>query len=433
MNARVFVAIVLLLSGSYSRAAEPVCYQYRSTFTFFGAPVDSGWHSTPAGACAAAASMVPWPVAGYTGGSLSAVVTSAGPPIVFVCEGTRYYSGGHEFWGVGAGDSRINPTGCPPDPCDVMEGLTAEGGAPGTRPEVACQAAVSGFVTGSAPGIPVGMCKWRPKGPVMVDSTGWYSKGIWEGGSCEVPNNTRDAPNCKTGPGGQFCIEKQDSTNDGTNKQCGSYNGEYVCLDKVPPGQCTLTPNGAAVCHESAAAPPGPSVEGGGAMTPGLQVDNTADDGSTTTFNFYSSTQVASSVAPVMGSSNPVGNDPNGTGTVTPVRVVGGSTGSGDGEGESIDDLAGGEMGEVGGFGESLNGFWSAIQGAPLIAAVSAIPSALGAGTCPIEPEMVDAGELSFEMDLGVMCTLWDQIAPTISAVMLCIWAIVGIRILMSA
>lgn len=156
------------------------------------------------------------------------------------------------------------------------------------------------------------------------------------------------------------------------------------------------------------------------------------------------------------GSGNGSGNgsgdgdgDGDGDGTKPGGGGIGGGTkpgGEGEGEGgtgEGVDNCESGRCdfgdergdpfgGEVRSFSDSLSTAMSGMKNSPLGSSISNIQFPTG-GTCPV-------GETSINLGIGVIpisfsehCNLWDQISPLLSAVFLALWAIIAIRVFLSA
>lgn len=206
---------------------------------------------------------------------------------------------------------------------------------------------------------------------------------------------------------------------DATGKNCGTYNGDRVCVSAVPANTCVEFASGGVACMAASSGGTATPPDNGTAGMPATPTMKVSENGKTV--NYYNSTVVNSSTVTV-STGNPQGGDP----------LTNGGSGSG-GEGGSLDDLEGGELGTVGDYGESASGFYASIEGAPIVAAVSAIAGSIGTASCPSWSTTVDAGFTSFDVDFSIVCTLWDDIAGVIGAVMLCVWALAGIKILMSA
>ena len=93
-------------------------------------------------------------------------------------------------------------------------------------------------------------------------------------------------------------------------------------------------------------------------------------------------------------------------------------------------DLALPGLGEVPGFGESVQQFWTDVQAAPIAGVASSLTGLSDAGgTCPA-PSFSIFGT-TFTLDFH--CQVWPDIAPVIEAAALAGWAILAVLILLSA
>lgn len=244
----------------------------------------------------------------------------------------------------------------------------------------------------------------------------WYGQVSYTGASCSpatTPVNTASTANCLTVGGGSLCVSKEVASE-------VTVSGEAVDVAAVPEGGCTLLNNGGALCEASATDVPTVS---GSPATPTAQLSHTDEplgetEGDSDTVNYYNSNVVSSSETTVVGGGNSY--------------ELGG--GGGGGEGGSVDDLEGGDMETLDGIGDTAGGFWDRVEGSPLVSAVSGLSGSLAGGTCPAWQTTVEAGAFgTYDIDFGFMCAMWEDIAPIIAAVMLAGWALVGIRIIMSA
>jgi hypothetical protein len=206
------------------------------------------------------------------------------------------------------------------------------------------------------------------------------------------------------------CITK---SSDESKRNCGTVNGEAVCLADVPPGNCMLLASGGAICTEDAENAPTDAM--GEPVTPTKQIEGQGDSG-TNNYNYYSSSIVNNSGTPVTGTAN-------------------GDEGDGDDEEEeeeepcdSVEECVGG-LGELDGIQGATSAYMARIQGSGIVQAVSGIGSSIPSGSCPV-PTFDAFGET---LSLSAMCDILDPVLPIISAVMLFMWAVMAARVLMSA
>lgn len=136
------------------------------------------------------------------------------------------------------------------------------------------------------------------------------------------------------------------------------------------------------------------------------------------------------------------GGNGNGSGT--------GGTGDGDGEGEEgspsgegVENCTDGRCGfgderanpfggEVRSFSDSMAAFYDGISSSPISSSINNIQFPTG-GTCPVGSTDISFGFGSFKVDFSEHCNFWQQISPIISAAFLALWAVVAVRVFLSA
>lgn len=129
----------------------------------------------------------------------------------------------------------------------------------------------------------------------------------------DVPVDESDKqPQCITSGGNQWCSEPNLA-----DQNCGMLNGEYLCLDAIPDGECTFYGNGSLACDPAAGSPPAPDdgVTAGIPAAPDITLNNNG-----TPTNVYGSGTVGSSSSPTTGSSQPdggIGEEQTDTGSGT--------------------------------------------------------------------------------------------------------------------
>ncbi len=147
------------------------------------------------------------------------------------------------------------------------------------------------------------------------------------------------------------------------------------------------------------------------------------------------------------GSGSGSGGDGSGNGS--------GSGGDGDGEGEGDDEgegIGAGESvencpdgrcdfgdgrgdpfgGDVRSFSSSLTAAMNGMKNSPLGNSIGNIHFPSG-GTCPTGSTSINIGIGSIPIDFIEHCNFWEQIAPILSAVFLAFWAIIAVRVFLSA
>lgn len=404
-----------------SWASEAVCYRYKFNDAL-------PWENSVK---AAASDWVAWAVGAahssycYSGAPYSctytvSAITGTAPNYHLTVHHTECNEGYCPYDNDSSAGSviwRVNPDGCPADPCEHLEGLpTAQGGA-GARPESGYACAADDGEGGSG-----NICQVQLQGAGISTGTGWFGQGKFTGitGACgeDEPAST-NAPNCVSGPGGQVCVSKQ-------KQDCGVVNGEAVCLDKVPAGNCLLLSGGGAMCDSSAGSPPAPTNSMGEPVTPTSEVTRTDSMGATTTYNYYSSSVVNNSSTPVEGSDNGLAND-------------GGGDGDGDGveECESDADCFGAppadECGDslVSCIGEAAAGVYDNFGSTPLFAAVTGLYAAIpNSGTCP--SATVEVFDESVDAMASFCSVMADSGGDDLLGLFFAIcWSLGGLRILL--
>jgi hypothetical protein len=98
-------------------------------------------------------------------------------------------------------------------------------------------------------------------------------------------------------------------------KNCGTVDGEWVCVQSVPTGTCVFVAGGGLACEASA--PVQPDIgDGETPATPAAQFkgDSPVEGGSATTVNYYTSSQVSNSQTVVTGSGGGAGPGGDGDG-----------------------------------------------------------------------------------------------------------------------
>lgn len=236
-------------------------------------------------------------------------------------------------------------------------------------------------------------------------------KSTFTGASCSSEDPV-DEGSCTVGPFGRMCASSP------SGKNCGTFNGDRVCVEAIPSG-CQSYASGGVACV----------VEGPGATT-AVPDSGTPDDPATPTMsvskdgktvNYYSSATVNSSTTVTTGGAAS-GSD------------QGVETG---GDDEAPDGCADGgcegtvpELGEVQTFEGATSAFMGRVGEAPIVASVADLGDALPAGACPSWTIDVFDREISLS---APMCTIWDSVAGLLSAVMLVAWGLLAARIVLTA
>ncbi|ASD17871.1 hypothetical protein R6U49_03360 [Pseudomonas aeruginosa] len=83
---------------------------------------------------------------------------------------------------------------------------------------------------------------------------------------------------------------------------------------------------------------------------------------------------------------------------------------------------------KVPGFDESLQKAWTDIKNAPIGQALAKITFPTG-GSCPVQSVELFGKSVMFDSH----CDLWAQIEPILKAVFLAFWALLSVRVFLSA
>lgn len=310
------------------------------------------------------------------------------------------------------------PVACvddPPDDCAALSGLPAVGGGSSTVPGTLCRTEDSDGNT-----VPNGgQCRVVRDGAGISTSGGWFGQLRFTGEKCAgAVNNTTGAGNCIYSKAGAVCVSREE-------KNCGKVNGESVCLASVPPGACTIVSTGGAVCSPTA---PAPKNSGGTNLTPDGSITKTDSGGTTTTYNYYNSTNIANAVTGV-----PAAENPNAAGS-------GSGDGDGDGEGEgactSDADCFGAEVDDscldnlTGCVVDGLSGAYESFGATPLLGAAAGLYTAVPAsGACPV----VEVSVFGEEHDaMAPFCSIMTGGTATLIELFFAVcWSFAGLRILL--
>jgi len=267
-------------------------------------------------------------------------------------------------------------------------------------------------------------CRMVPDAMTIDHWGGYVGYYKYIGTSCDgEPAKTETTANCVSGSGGSLCLSKQ-------AQNCGTVNGEAVCLDSVPAGNCLLLSGGGAVCADGAAGAPTDSM--GDAVDPLARFTKTTNPeggGSVTTdsFNFYSSTVVNSSGTPVVGADNP-GSGSSGSGGDGDGEGVEECDSDGDCFGEEPSDSCGDDL--VSCIGEAASGVYSSFGATPLISAVTGLYASIpDGGECPSATVEVYGTETDA---MGSFCSVMASSGGgTLLELFFAIgWCLAGLRIL---
>jgi len=207
---------------------------------------------------------------------------------------------------------------CSPGPCTSKAGL-----------------AVDTVVPGGARSAGVSMCGADGCSVTMADhainiigrcpgGTCTIQEAKYTGDSCVPPTdgtNTAQSGSCVNTSSGVVCTEQS------KGKNCGTVNGDEVCVDSAAPGACVSYASGAVACVSksdgSVPTPPSPNNGMNGVPAPpSVQVSNQSNSAVT---NYYTSNVVNGSSAPVVTSGQASSSGSSGSGSSS----SGGGTASG--------------------------------------------------------------------------------------------------------
>lgn len=310
----------------------------------------------------------------------------------------------------------LGAAACPPDPCDAYAGkkVTYAQNFPGGLPEMGGNFNIPVAGGCGAERSAASSCTPGAGGAFFCMVTYTYTGDPPEA-SPSTPGGGQ--AQCAMVQGKQNCAV---TTNDDTGQTCGTFNGERICFPADPTvegsgGQpssesCWSTSGGGMLCADDAVV-----EDGEGDPVSPTQVLVTGSG----TSNYYDSTTIAtSSVTTIITGAGPMGSESPGA----------------DSDCEGLDCLEGGDMTGAGEAGEVAAGAMGRIGEAPIVAAVSGLSGALTGGSCPSWATTIEAGAFgTYELDFSFICSMWEDIAPVIAAVMLAGWVLVALRILMSA
>lgn len=242
------------------------------------------------------------------------------------------------------------------------------------------------------------------------------------------PTGDGGGEECMSVGDGQYCASKGPASGDGGD--CGYFNDDYVCLDKIREDECWVHSDGSRICGGAAnTTPPAPdSGTPGEVASPDGQMSNASPGGVTNNYNYYNNVTVG-------GSSR----DPGTTGAA-PSSGSPHAPGPGDADGDGEEDCVGETCGEdlpeledIGTMTDAFTEFWTNLQAVPIVAAAADVAPSFGTGSCPAWNETIAYSGQSIEVSFDAICTTYADISPAITVVALVLWGFLAYRILMSA
>jgi len=132
-----------------------------------------------------------------------------------------------------------------------------------------------------------------------------------------------------------------------------------------------------------------------------------------------------------------------GTGGTGTGEGEGEGEGEGNGTGEGVENCTDGRCGfgdergdpfggEVRSYSESMDAFYNGLKSSPISSAINNIKFPSG-GVCPTGSTTIHFGFGSFPIEFSEHCVFWENVAPILSAVFLALWAIIAVRVFLSA
>lgn len=264
-----------------------------------------------------------------------------------------------------------------------------------------------------------------------------FAEATATGNQCTSSEPQAVESSCTAANGSVDCVEAATASPTNTSgKNCGTFNGDEVCIGSIPPGTCVSYESGGVACvaasgSSTVQSPPAP--DNGTPGTPATPTGTvTQGNGSSqTSASYYSSTVVAASSAPTQ--TNPGGQNTGNGGTKGTGAGAGGTNAANGDCGASGVNCAGDgtlpTLGSVNSIATTSSGYATALSSVPIVAAVSAISASVPDGSCPTATFSV----LGRSYTLDEQCTLWGSVASVVSACMLALYAILGVKILLSA
>jgi hypothetical protein len=303
----------------------------------------------------------------------------------------------------------------------------------------------------------------QPTSAIHCTTGGTCTSGATEYGATSMgtacgdtnPNPSVDASGV-TGSGGltcngaAFCVSDAKSATGcdasgticQTGANCGTFNGDQVCVGTIAPGTCVSYSSGGVACVSTPGhTAPVPSTSG----TPDTALATENGPGGPEV-DYFSQGQVAAS-GTVVTTSAPTGGLPLGSQTLPGSAVSSGpisvspNAGNGDcgASANAADCAAKGAGTGLPDTSTSLtyegitNSFRSAVAGSPTGLLVTDIESAWPSGSCSLSP--VSLGTLpGHSLDYGTpFCSMVTTLTTPLAAIMLACFAVLGVLIILSA
>ena len=273
---------------------------------------------------------------------------------------------------------------------------------------------------------------------VMASGTGTLQTAVGDGnqataGSESVGPAVTAGVNtnaCITSASGTFCLDLQA---DGQN--CGTVNGDAVCLGAVLNNTCvafasggtacTVGPNAGGQATAPAAAQTPPAPNNGTPGQPAVAMASVVGPDGTTT-NYYSAAAVKGSSTPVITAGSGPTISGNGTGAAPA------NQGPVSKDCAFLGTCVPGALPAIPTTNDvqtSTTTYMSAVSASPIVHAFTNISAAFPTGQCPA----LSIDFFGKTITATGMCKLWDTLSPVISAIFLIAYTVMGVRIIMSA
>lgn len=392
----------------------------QSCFGYHDGNIAGSYYSSLSAACSAD---LAFQTALY-GGVYSLTISSTSGPGIPSTSGTSLGSCTYAFTVVSSGASAGTGT----SGMDAVAGACPAGCA--GLPNMDIITAIAGNTGAVAGSLCVNACSYTNSANTLVvggKKATVYGQAVPTGAGCGA--NTGTQGNCASGGGSTTCYD------DSNGKAV--VNGEVIeKTDIGAPGSCVQYPSGGTMCTYSAgvplATPPAPSVDGTTVDEP-VAVVGTGGATPATQGAVFTAAQNAASANPVGGTSkgNPTAAVPGaGTGTGS----GGPNAANGDCGADGVNCTSDGTVPSLSRddtIQSNIQGYVDSVKAAPIVAAFSSIATSWPDASCPSLPMSL------FGKDVDLMtgaCTTWaTNVAPLLSLVFLAIWAVGGIKIIMSA
>jgi hypothetical protein len=200
-----------------------------------------------------------------------------------------------------------------------------------------------------------------------------------------------------------------------------------TCIQFASGGSLCTMPAGATLAANGLTSPPSPSADGTAVDTPVAVVSTPGASGGGIKAAYFSAAQNAASANPVTGTS--AGSPSQGSGTGSGPSAANGDCGA-----AGVDCAADGTLPSLersDTIQSNVQTYIDAIKSAPLINGLSGLASAFPDASCPSLTVEVYGKTADF---MPAACTTWAAyIAGPLSYIFLAIWAVFGIRVIMSA